>query len=228
MILPSFALVKKQSMDNTKLISETEKYIKKQFSGEATGHDHFHIFRVRDKALRICESVPEADPVTVELGALLHDVGDYKLFDESPRKLIGDFLSGAGCPNDLAEKVISIAEEVSFKGSEVDEKMSSIEGEVVQDADRLDALGAVGIARTFAYGGRKKRPIYDPDIEPEKHSSFKEYKKSESPTINHFYEKLLLLKDRMNTEPGRRMAEEAHQFMLDFLDRFYREWKGEY
>lgn len=211
------------------LIRETEKYIRSVFASEATGHDELHIFRVRDKALAISRSEPQkADSLVIEMGALLHDLGDHKLFDRSPREMITEFLTAQSAPYDLIGRCCQIAEEISFKGNGVKTPLSTFEGAVIQDADRLDALGAVGIARTFAYGGSKGRPIYRPEIEPENHNNFESYKNSEAPTINHFYEKLLLLKDQMNTQTGKVMAEKAHNFMMEFLQRFYAEWDGRY
>lgn len=217
------------SKKQLELIRETENYVRELFSSDATGHDDLHIFRVRDKALAISRSEPEpADEFLIEIAALLHDLGDYKLFDESPREMITRFLTAKNAPVDLIEKCVQTAEEISFKGAGVKTPMSTYEGEIIQDADRLDALGAVGIARTFAYGGSKGRSLYRPEIKPENHGSFGEYKKSTAPVINHFYEKLLLLKDQMNTQTGKRMAQEAHDFMLEFLERFYAEWEGRY
>ncbi len=209
------------------IIAAAEDYVRSLFGEDATGHDDLHVFRVRDKALFISRSEPRTcDTFLVELGALLHDVGDHKLFKRNAADMITEFLTGLDSPKELISKCVQIAEEISFKGAGVETKMSTFEGEVIQDADRLDALGAVGIARTFAYGGAKGRPMYRPEIKPERHDSFEEYKKSVGPTINHFYEKLLLLKDQMNTRTGKKMAGESHQFMLDFLDRFYAEWEG--
>lgn len=211
------------------LVKATEHYVREVFSNDVTGHDDMHIFRVRDKALAISRSEPRnADAFLIEMAALLHDLGDHKLFDQSAETMISAFLRSQNAPDMLIENCVQIAEEISFKGSGVDTPMSTFEGAVVQDADRLDALGAVGIARTFAYGGSKGRSLYRPEIEPEKHDNFEDYKGSKAPTINHFYEKLLLLKDQMNTTTGRLMAESAHEYMVDFLERFYAEWEGKY
>jgi len=208
------------------LILQTRNFIKDRLSGDATGHDWFHIERVwkMAKALADAES---ADQETAELGALLHDVADWKFYGgdetEGPRQA-RKWLESIAAPADKVSAIVKIVEGVSYKGAGVETPMDTIEGRVVQDADRLDAIGAIGIARTFAYGGAKNRLIYDPDEKPNLHSSFEEYKKNKGHTINHFHEKLLLLKDRMQTETGRRIAEERHRFMEAFLEQFHKEW----
>ncbi|HUO56355.1 MAG TPA: HD domain-containing protein [Candidatus Paceibacterota bacterium] len=162
----------------------------------------------------------------VELAALAHDVGDRKFYateEEGEQKTI-TLLAESGVQSDVSEKIMDIIRKLSFKGAGVADDMPTLEGMIVQDADRLYALGAIGIARAFAYGGAKGRPIYDPEIPPENHHSKDAYYTSVSPTINHFYEKLLLLKDRMNTKTARMIAEKRHVFMQEFLDRFYAEW----
>jgi uncharacterized protein len=209
-------------MDKTSIIGQTRNYIQRLFKGEGTGHDYLHIERVVTNALQI-QKAEGGDRFIVEMGALLHDVGDHKLFDKSPRELIGEFLNEFDFGSDQQEAIISIAEQVSFKGKQQKEKPDSLEGEIVQDADRLDAIGAIGIARTFTYGGSVNQPIFDPELNPTEHNSFEEYKKQRSTTINHFYEKLLLLKDRMNTITGKKLAAERHRFMVDFLNQFYSE-----
>jgi uncharacterized protein len=206
-----------------------EQEVKDVLSGEGTGHDWFHIERVRRIALQIAQQEEGANLHIIEIAALLHDIADHKFHNGD--ETIGaqrtkEILSSIGLEDGLISKVVSIVEEISFKGSGVPTPMTSLEGQVVQDADRLDAMGAIGIARTFAYGGSKNRPIYDPNIKPVCHSSFAAYKTSTAPTINHFYEKLLLLKDLMNTKEGKRIAMQRHQFMEEFLERFYQEWDG--
>ena len=161
----------------------------------------------------------------VELAALLHDVDDWKLNAGDDKELKSEkWLRSQGVEGVVIEKISAIIEGVSFKGAGVNTSTNIPECQVLQDADRLDAIGAIGIARTFAYGGSRGRGIYDPGIPPEMHHSFENYKKSNAPTLNHFYEKLLLLKDQMQTATGKFLAEERHEFMLRFLDQFYREW----
>jgi len=165
----------------------------------------------------------------VEAGALLHDIADHKFHDGDASigpKVAKEILDDEGVGEGQAKKIVQIVEEISFKGAGVPTPMTSLEGKIVQDADRLDAIGAIGIARTFAYGGNKNRPIYNPNIKAVCHTSFAAYKTSTAPTINHFYEKLLLLKDLMNTKKGKQMAEKRHAFMEEFLSRFYMEWDG--
>jgi uncharacterized protein len=215
-------------MDKKAVLNATEKYVKQKLAGEGTGHDFWHICRVRDTAMSIGKH-ERADLFTVQLAALLHDISDWK-FNEGDDEIGPRLARGWLEKMQLDEKIIShvceIIKGVSFKGAGVPTKMRTIEGLVVQDADRLDALGAIGIARTFAYGGHKGNEIYNPGIRPEKHDSFEQYKRSKGTTINHFYEKLLLLKSLMNTATAKKIAEERHQFMEQFLDRFYKEWEG--
>ncbi|MGE0076871.1 MAG: HD domain-containing protein [Bacteroidales bacterium] len=209
-------------------MTETKKHlyeiIKKHCEGDSTGHDWWHIYRVVKLALRIGEQ-ENANLELVEIAALMHDLDDWKLSSNSgdcpnARKLLND----NGFKQDTIDKVIEIIEQVSFKGAGVDTTPTSIEAKVVQDADRLDAIGAIGVARAFAFGGSKGRPLYTPDVDPQMHQSFDEYKQSQGHTINHFYEKLLLLKDRLNTASAKQIAEERHKFMQLFLDQFYMEW----
>lgn len=170
----------------------------------------------------------QANRFVVQMAALLHDLDDWKFNpdgDESPARAKA-WLEQCGVDEAVSKQVVEIIAHLSFKGAGVENKIDTIEGMIVQDADRLDAIGAVGVGRAFAYGGYKGRPLYDPDSPPQAHRSFEQYKNSRSATINHFYEKLLLLKDRMNTPAAKRMAEERHDFMLKFLDQFMREWDG--
>lgn len=164
----------------------------------------------------------------VEMAALLHDLDDWKLTGPASQSLskTEKWLAEIEFEADLKVKIIEIINEVSYKGAGVDTPVSSVEAAVVQDADRLDAIGAIGIARTFAYGGHKNRLIYDPEIPPELHDDFQVYKNSKAPTINHFYEKLLLLKDRMNTETARQLAVGRHEFMKNYLNQFFKEWEA--
>lgn len=207
-------------------IERTEALVREQFATDATGHDWHHIRRVRDLAVRFGKEL-NADLVLVELGALLHDIADWKFHDGDsdlgPRKA-SDWLLLLGAPGKVADQVAAIVREISFKGAGVATPMSSLEGQIVQDADRLEAIGAIGIARAFAYGGSKGRAMHDPDVPPMMHGSFEAYKKNTGPTLNHFYEKLFLLKDRMNTEPAKRLAQHRHEVMRKFVDQFLAEW----
>ncbi|APG60874.1 HD domain-containing protein [Christiangramia salexigens] len=211
------------------LIENTIQFVKETLENAEGGHDWFHIERVLKNSRHIAES-EEADILIVELGALLHDIADSKFHngDESvgPEKA-RNFLNSQSVSTEVIEHVVKIIENISFKGGNVDREFGSIELDIVQDADRLDAIGAIGIARTFNYGGHKGRSLYDPEIEPQLNMTKEEYKASNAPTINHFYEKLLLLKDRMNTETGRRIAADRHAYMVHFLQQFYAEWNGE-
>ena len=202
--------------------------VKAQFSSEGSGHDWFHIERVWKNAKRIGVTEP-ADMFVVELAALLHDIADWKF--HSGDEAIGpararELLMVHNVSAEVIEHVVLIIATMSYKGAGVPTPMATIEGKIVQDADRLDAIGAIGIARTFAYGGHKGRLLYDPDRKPEMHTSKEAYFKTDAPTINHFYEKLLLLKDRMNTAEAKRMAEGRHRFMEQYLEQFYGEWEG--
>jgi uncharacterized protein len=214
-------------MNNTEIIQKTERFIEPQFRSEGSGHDWFHVDRVRKMALRI-GAEEGCDLFVVEMAALLHDLDDYKLKDSEsqPRSKAKEWLDTIGFESKIALHILTIAEEVSFKGAGIETPVQSLEAAVVQDADRLDAIGAIGIARTFTYGGHKSRLIYDPSIPPVMHDDFQEYKNSTAPTINHFYEKLLLLKDRMNTQTAKDIAEQRHQFMNDYLSQFYEEWEA--
>lgn len=215
-------------MSVEEVLVRTAAYVRGRMEGEGTGHDWWHVDRVRRVALRLAEE-EGADPFVVELAALLHDVADHKFHggDETagPRAA-REWLEGIGVEEATVGHVCTIISELSFKGAGVATPMSTREGEVVQDADRLDAIGAIGVARTFAFGGSRGRPLHDPEAAPEAHASFSEYKASRGPTINHFHEKLLLLRDRMNTAGARRAAEARHRYMVEFLDRFHREWDG--
>ncbi len=210
------------------IIQNTITFVKNELKNAEGGHDWFHIERVYKNALLISES-EKVDEMVVSLGALLHDIADSKFHngDETlgPKKA-RQLLISQNLSEEIIEHVVKIIENVSFKGGNKNQEFHSKELEVVQDADRLDALGAIGIARTFNYGGFKNRKLYDPEIKPNLNMTPAEYKVSNNPTLNHFYEKLLLLKDRMNTETGRKIAEERHRFMETFLQQFYAEWKG--
>lgn len=206
------------------LIKATREFVYNQSIGETTGHDWWHIVRVTNIALEIGKT-ENADLQLIELAALLHDIDDWKFNNSDERKAFC-WLKKHKLSDKTIEMVLEIIENLSFKGANVQTPMKTLEGKIVQDADRLDAIGAIGIARTFAYGGSRQREMYNPEEEPKLHSSFDSYKKSQSHTINHFYEKLLLLKDRMNTKTGKKMAENRHAVMEEFLSRFFEEWKG--
>lgn len=211
------------------IIRNTIAFVKDELKDAEGGHDWFHIERVYKNSMLISEG-EKVDKIVVALGALLHDIADSKFHngdDTVGPKKAREFLKTQNVGEEIIEHVVKIIENVSFSGGNKTQKFTSLELEVVQDADRLDALGAIGIARTFNYGGFKNRKLYDPEITPKLNMSPSEYKASNAPTINHFYEKLLLLKDRMNTETGRKIAIERHQFMETFLDHFYAEWNGE-
>lgn len=210
------------------IIRNTIAFVKDELKDAEGGHDWFHIERVYKNSIHISEG-EKVDKIVVALGALLHDIADSKFHngdDTVGPKKAREFLKTQNVGEEIIEHVVKIIENVSFSGGNKTQKFTSLELEVVQDADRLDALGAIGIARTFNYGGFKNRKLYDPEITPKLNMSPSEYKASNAPTINHFYEKLLLLKDRMNTETGRKIAIERHVFMETFLEQFYAEWNG--
>ena len=212
------------------IIDNTILFVKQQLENAEGGHDWFHIERVYKNALLIAREEEDCDIIVIKLGALLHDIADSKFHggDESiGPKTARTFLELQNVKEEIILHVIAIIENISFKGGNFEKKFNSKELEIVQDADRLDALGAIGIARTFNYGGFKNRALYNPNIQPNMSMNKEAYKNSESPTLNHFYEKLLLLKDKMNTETGKKIAQKRHDFMITFLAQFYAEWDGE-
>ena len=216
-------------MNNPELINKTILFVKQKLENAEGGHDWFHIERVYKNAILIAKE-EKCDVVVVKLGALLHDIADSKFHhgDETiGPKVAREFLESEAVSAEIIADVIHIIKNISFKGGNFDKKFTSKELEIVQDADRLDAIGAIGIARTFNYGGFKNRQLYNPEILPNLAMNKEEYKNSESPTLNHFYEKLLLLKDKMNTETGKKIAQERHQYIENFLEQFYMEWNGE-
>lgn len=216
-------------MDKKVVIERTRMYVHDVMSTDATGHDWWHVDRVTKTALTIAESEEGADSFVVELGALLHDIADHKFHNGDASKgpkVAREWLEQLEVDEEIIQKVCDIITQISFKGANVDTPMSSVEGSIVQDADRLDALGAVGVARCFAYGGHKSQPLYHPAIKPHMHSSFEEYKKAKTTSVNHFYEKLLLLKDRMNTNTGKELAQQRHAFMEKYLEQFFGESEG--
>ena len=216
-------------MKKEQIISNTEAFVKSALKNAEGGHDWFHILRVWNNAKLIAKE-ENVDLFIVELGALLHDIADSKFHngDESiGPKIARVFLEEQQVDNITINHVEQIISNISYKGGNFEQKFKSPELDVIQDADRLDAIGAVGIARCFNYGGFKNRTLYDPDIKPNLGMTKEQYKTSTAPTINHFYEKLLLLKDRMNTKTGKQIANKRHAYMLGFLDQFDSEWKGE-
>lgn len=211
-----------------KTIHNTILFVKEKLQNAEGGHDWFHIERVYNNALLIAEE-ETCDLQVVKLAALLHDIADSKFHDGDESigpKIAREFLESQNVSEDIILHVIAIIENISFKGGNSEKKFHSKELEIVQDADRLDALGAIGIARTFNYGGFKNRTLYNPNIQPNLNMNKEEYKNSESPTLNHFYEKLLLLKEKMNTETGKKIAQKRHAFMITYLSQFYSEWEG--
>lgn len=214
-------------MNTQKLLEQTRAFVQKELAEAEGGHDWFHVNRVFNNAVRIAQS-EQVNLQVVQLAALLHDIADSKFHNGDER--IGPqkaeaFMQAQGVPTEIREQVIYIIRNMSFKNSfEAFTREETIELQVVRDADRLDAIGAIGIARAFNFGGFKGRSLYDPDIPPNLQMSKEEYKKSNGPTLNHFYEKLLRLKDLMHTKTGKLLASRRHAFMMEFLDAFYQEW----
>ena len=216
-------------MNYSEIINKTILFVKAKLENAEGGHDWFHIERVYKNALLIADG-EVCDSTVVKLAALLHDIADSKFHsgDETiGPKLAREFLESENVDEATIQHVINIIENISFKGGNTEKLFFSIELNIVQDADRLDAIGAIGIARAFNYGGFKNRPLHNPNIAPKLYMSKEEYKNSQAPTLNHFYEKLLLLKDKMNTETGKQIAKERHRYMEGFLSQFYAEWDGE-
>ena len=217
-------------MNRKTILKKTKKFVKQRFKGAEGGHDWFHTKRVLANSVHIAKK-ENANLFVVQLAALLHDIADAKFHDGDETvgpKVASEFMIEHNVDQLSREHIVKIIESVSFKNSfsNTDNPFNSIELKIVQDADRLDAIGAIGIARAFNYGGFKNRELYNPKITPNRSMSKEEYKKSDSPTINHFYEKLLLLKEKMNTSTGKKLAEKRHAFMLSYLDQFYQEWEG--
>jgi uncharacterized protein len=216
-------------MTQQQIIDKTVEFVKQKLQNAEGGHDWFHIERVWKNAKLIAQN-EKCDRAIVELGALLHDIADSKFHngDETVGpKVARAFLESLEVTEDVIIHVENIIKYISYKGGHQSKDFTSIELDIVQDADRLDAIGAIGIARTFNYGGFKNRAIYDPEIAPDLNMTKEQYKNSTAPTINHFYEKLLLLKDLMNTKTGKKIAQQRHYFMQEFLNQFYAEWNGE-
>jgi uncharacterized protein len=209
-------------------IQKTITFVKQTLKNAEAGHDWFHIERVFKTALNINQE-EKGNELVIALAALLHDIADPKFNNGDENlgpNLAQSFLQSIAVEEEMVQHVKMIIQHMSFKNSFDDNSFTSKEMQIVQDADRLDAIGAIGIARAFTYGGFKNRVLYDPSIKPEEHLSKESYKNTTAPTINHFYEKLLLLKERMNTAAGKKIAAKRHQFMLDYLDQFYSEWEG--
>lgn len=214
---------------SAEIIKQTVQFVKKTLENAEGGHDWWHIQRVWNNAKNIAHT-EGGDLFVIELAALLHDIADAKFHDgdeEIGPRMASDFLKNMAVETAIIEHVVQIIKHISFKGGNFKTTFQSLELAIVQDADRLDALGAIGIARTFNYGGFKNREIYNPSVSPNLNMTKEEYKTSKAPTINHFYEKLLLLKDKMNTQKGKALAEQRHHYMEAFLEQFYKEWNGE-
>jgi len=214
---------------NQQIIDQLIEELKVEFADESTGHDWFHIERVWKNA-KLISKAEGGDLFVIELAALLHDIADHKFVenaDEQAEFRIRTMLSELNVNEEIINAVVHIVHNCSFKGGVGENKMKVLEGLIVQDADRLDAIGAIGVARTFAFGGKFGNLMYHPEIKPATFASAKEYRDKRTHTVNHFYEKLLLLKDKMNTETARRLAADRHAFMEKFLAQFYAEWNGE-
>ena len=215
-------------MDKKQVLKNTVSFVKASLKNAEGGHDWFHILRVWNNAKLIaCQE--QVDVFIVELGALLHDIADSKFHNGDETigpKIARKFLESQHIEEPIIVHIENIITNISYKGGNFKQTFNSSELDVIQDADRLDAIGAVGIARCFSYGGFKNRALYDPEIAPNLTMTKEEYKNSDAPTINHFYEKLLLLKNKMNTETGKQIASERHSYMEAFLKQFYNEWNG--
>jgi uncharacterized protein len=213
---------------NKKLIKEAEFFVKTKLGKEASGHDYYHCDRVRKLALKIAIQEGIYDTSIIELAALLHDVPDEKLNDGTEQGwiLLDEWFTGQEVPIQISNQIKRIIKEVSYKGGH-NSPPTSLEAEIVQDADRLEAIGAIGIARAFAYGGKKGRLLYDPSISVRNEMTLEEYRNANSSTIHHFYEKLLKLSALFNTKTGKEMAQKRHEYMESFLKQFYKEWDAE-
>ncbi|MBN2614894.1 MAG: HD domain-containing protein [Bacteroidales bacterium] len=215
-------------MEQQKIIDQTVVYVRDELSEAEGGHDWFHIYRVWKTAVTLAQE-EQADLFIVNLGALLHDIADAKFHggneDIGPEKAKA-FMESLSIEPEVTEHIIHIIRYISFKNRHQQTDFESKELQVIRDADRLDAMGAIGIARAFNYGGYKGRALYNPSIRPNLNKTKEEYKAATEPTLNHFYEKLLLLKDMMHTDAARKMAEQRHRYMEDFLEQFYAEWEG--
>ena len=226
----NFEILNMPELIEADIITKTASFVRDSLEGEGSGHDWWHIQRVWNTGKYIgTQTTEKADIFIIELAALLHDIADHKFHDGDTTigpKVARDWLESISVQEIAIKHVCEIIQDLSFKGAEVATPMKTLEGKIVQDADRLDAIGAIGIARAFAFGGHKSRELYNPEVKPTKHSTFDAYRKDKGHTINHFYEKLFLLKDRMNTAAGKKLAQERHEFMEEYVDRFLREWDG--
>ena len=215
-------------VNDQEIVQQTAAYVQQQLAQAEGGHDWWHIYRVWQTARTIAQQ-EQANLLVVELAALLHDIADAKFHQGNeelgPQRAMA-FLQGLQVPVPIIEQVVFIMRHISFRSSAMQPLQRTLELNIVQDADRLDAMGAIGIARAFSYGGFAGRKLYDPAIAPQPHQTPEQYKKSNAPTINHFYEKLLLLKDGMHTQTGRQWAQERHAFMEQYLQQFFKEWQG--
>ncbi|WP_309867826.1 HD domain-containing protein [Bacillus sp. SLBN-46] len=215
-------------MVKNQIIDKTEAFVRNELGEDATGHDWFHVDRVRKNALHICKEEKQGNPFIIEMAALLHDIPDEKLNEsvEKGKAKLDSFLQSITLSSEEQSHILQIIQSISYKGGSKTE-LVSIEAKIVQDADRLDAIGAIGIARAFAYGGKKGQQIYDPNIQVREKMSLEEYRKGKSTSIHHFYEKLIKLKDLLNTHAAKSMAESRHQMMGLFLEQFFQEWEGQ-
>jgi len=214
-------------MDKNKIIQKVKIYTQKTLKAEPTGHDWWHAWRVWKMSKEIAKK-EGGDIFIIELAALLHDIADWKFHKGSTKKganKAAGLLKKLGVRDNDIKHICHIINEISFKGAGVKNKIKTKEGKIVQDADRLDVLGAIGIARVFAYGGFKKREIFNPDIKPKLHKSFREYRSNKNTSINHFYEKLLILKNRLNTKTAKKIAQSRHKFLENYLKEFFKEWE---
>lgn len=220
--------VREVKLNQSLTINQTEQFVKTKMGEDSTGHDWFHVERVRKNALYIWKREQVGNPFIIEMSALLHDVPDEKLngSQEEGQRILLQFLSQLELSSEEIGQIMEVINSISFRGGEK-KNLTSWEAKIVQDADRLDAIGAIGIARAFAYGGKKGQPIYNPDVEVRKKMTVEEYRNGKSSSINHFYEKLLLLKELLNTETAKSMAETRHRYMKEFLSQFYQEWNGQ-
>lgn len=216
--------------DKAALIAQTETFVKERLAQDSSGHDWWHIHRVRQTALYICQHEANVDYFVVELATLLHDIADWKFTGDTKAGATAAkvWLDSIHVDESVSGHVCEIIERLSYKGGFEKRPMATIEGKIVQDADRLDALGPVGIARTFAYGGAKGRVMYDPTLKAQNHDDFESFRQAEGTTINHFYEKLLLLKDTLNTRAGREIGAKLHVYLESYLAAFYAQWDGDF
>jgi uncharacterized protein len=215
------------SNNDREIIEKTRAFIEQKFKGEGSGHDYWHMYRVWELSKHIAQKEEDVDMLVVELGAFLHDIADWKFHDdpEAGPKATRSWLESINVDENIIYQVEDIVRNVSYKGAHVKNKLSR-EGQIVWDADKLDAIGAIGIARCFAFGGSAGHVMYDPSEKPTMHTSFEEYKKMKASSVTHFYEKLLLLKDKMYTKTGQQLAEHRHKYLEDFLEEFHAEWEG--